>query len=65
MLLRRELQTPSCLVFLNFTKYLRKVFETPLNDHIWLAEYDKIYTPYFQERRQQQLLCKICVLESF
>ena len=29
--LRRELRTPSYLVFWNFTKYLRNVFETALN----------------------------------
>ena len=38
----------SYLVFWNFTKYLRNVFETFLNDYFWLAEPDKIYTSYFQ-----------------
>ena len=53
MLLRRELQNPPYLVFLNFTKYLTKDFETPLNDYIWLAESGKTCTSYFQEKRQQ------------
>ena len=39
--------------FLDFTNYLRKVFETSLNDYIRLAECGKIYTSYFQERRKQ------------
>ena len=38
VLLRIEHRTPSYLVFWNFTKYLSEVFETPMNDYIWLAE---------------------------
>ena len=34
-------------------RYLMKVFETPLNDYIWLTERDKIYTSYFQGSRKQ------------
>ena len=44
---------PSYLVFYDFTKYLRKVFETSLNDYIWLVERGKTYTSYFQGRRKQ------------
>ena len=50
---RRELRTPSYLVFWNFGKYLRKVFETPVNDCVWLSKRGKIYTSYFQGRRKQ------------
>ena len=33
--------------------YLRKVFETPLNNYIWLAKRGNIYSSYFQARRKQ------------
>ena len=53
ILVRRELRSPSYLVFWNFTKYFRKVFETALNDYTWLAECGKIYTLYFHGGRKQ------------
>ena len=49
---RREVRVPSYLVFSNFTKYLRKFFETSLNDYIWLAKRGKIYVSYIQGRRK-------------
>ena len=43
ILLKRELRTPSYIDFWNFKKYLSKVFETFMNDYIWLAKRGKIY----------------------
>ena len=37
ILLRRELRSPSYLFF-EVSEFLKKVFQTPLNDFIWLAE---------------------------
>ena len=65
-LLRREIRSPSYLVFSNFTTYLGKVFETALSDYIWLAECGTIYKSYFQERRKQcYVLCKSMCSEKF
>ena len=61
-ILLRELQTPSYLVLWNFTKYLRKVFETALNDYICLAECGKIYKPDFP--RKDRTVCVKTISKS-
>ena len=55
----------SYLVFWNFTKYLRNVFETFLNDYFWLAEPDKIYTSYFQGWKNNRCYVKYVFWKNF
>ena len=50
--------------FLTLYKIFRKAFETPLNDCVWLAEYGKIYTSYFQGENSKCDV-KACILKSF
>ena len=38
------------LSFEKLTKYLKKIFETPMNDYFGIAERSKINTSYFQIR---------------
>ena len=39
--IKRELQNPPYFVFWNFMKYLRKVFETPVDDYILFPRKEK------------------------
>ena len=63
-LLRTELQTPSYLVFWNFSIYLRNVFETPLNDYIWLTECGKFIHLVSREGENKYYI-KVCILELY
>ena len=63
ILLRRELRTLSYLVFWNFAKYSRNVFETPSNDYIWLAECGKLIHLTSKEAENKRYV-KGCILKN-